>query len=85
MTHSRSATRLKAPRQTPDPVPEDEGSDVESDDPITEDPSGTDPITERGAGPELIPEDRGSADDHSNDDPVTRERVAEDTGGRGSD
>jgi hypothetical protein len=82
---AKSSAALRPNPRQKDPVTEDDGSDVQSDDPITEDPTGSDPITERGRDQDPIPEDRGSAVDHADDDPVTRERVAEDVGGRGSD
>jgi hypothetical protein len=69
-----------------DPMPEEgDGGDVERDAPTSAASRGSDPITERGRDRDPIPEDRGSAIDHADDDPVTRERVAEDMGGRGSD
>ncbi len=80
-----SALRRPSPREKSDPITEDDGSDIGSDEPIPEDASGGDPITERGRELDPIPEDRASTFDHSEDDPVTRERVAEDIGGRGSD
>ena len=86
MTKSNAATRPNPKsRQTPDPVTEDDGSDVQSEAPASGAARGSDPITERGRERDPMPEDRGSALDHTADDPVTRERVAEDVGGRGSD
>jgi hypothetical protein len=84
MAKSSAALRPN-PRETSDPSTEDDGSDVGTGEPIPEDARGTDPITERGRDRDPIPEDRASTFDHSDDDPVTRERVAEDVGGRGSD
>jgi hypothetical protein len=84
MAKSSAALRPN-PRESSDPITEDDGSDIGSDEPIPEAPDGSDPITERGRDLDPIPEDRASTFDHGDDDPVTRERVAEDVGGRGSD
>jgi hypothetical protein len=84
MAKSSAALRPKT-RETTDPSTEDDGSDIQSDEPIPENADGSDPITERGRDLNPIPEDGAPTFDHGDDDPVTRERVAEDMGGRGSD
>jgi hypothetical protein len=76
------------PSDDEEPITERMGSQsaaVEADgDPMTADPDDDDPITERRLQPNPAL-DNPSGASHTKDDPVTRERVAEDSGGRGSD
>lgn len=76
-----SAARRPHPRESSTK----DRSDTQSDEAIPEQADGSDPITERGRDRDPVPEDGAPTFDHADDDPVTRERVAEDMGGRGSD
>jgi hypothetical protein len=73
---------MAKPKKRPDPVIESDDSRSPSNPPATEPPATTppeeqDPVTENRRAPEPIPEEGGRGE-HSDDDPITRERVAED-------
>jgi hypothetical protein len=68
---------MAKPRTQRKPVIEPDEKEHESNDPVTEVPAvEQDPVTENQREPDPIPEEGGRGE-HSNDDPITRERVAE--------
>lgn len=81
-THARQrrTKRRARPRKAPAPSSalDFEGVTLEQSERLA-----SEPVTEDGSLPPLAAEDRGSALDHTSDDPVTRDRVAEDPFGRG--
>lgn len=82
-THARQRRTKRRARPRPAPPTPSSVLDLEG---VTLEQSerlASEPVTEDGSLPPLAAEDRGSALDHTSDDPVTRDRVAEDPFGRG--
>jgi hypothetical protein len=68
---------MAKPKKRPDPVIERGDDKSPSNAPSTSPPEEQDPVTENRREPEPIPEEGGRGE-HSEDDPITRERVLED-------
>lgn len=68
---------MPKPKKRPDSLIEHEHDHSDSIEPLTEPPEEQDPVTENRRDPDPIPEEGGRGE-HADDDPITRERVAED-------
>ena len=68
---------MPKPKKRPEPSIERDADPSDSSPPLTDPSEEQDPVTENRREPEPIPEEGGRGE-HSEDDPITRERVAED-------